>query len=136
MKTLQPREVGVPTYHLKDQKPIGVSYSRAILRVHQILRHGIGPSHYCTHRRDLSNNLSRDPNRDDMEKLPPQEVDVRTYHASVHKSVGVSCSMIIFRVHNRQRNCVGPFHYWTPCQDLSKGPSSNPNGDYQKMLVP
>jgi hypothetical protein len=58
----------------------------------------LGPFYYCTPRKDLSNGLSSDPNKDHMQKLLPQEVGIPTYHFGAHKTVGVSSSRVLFRV--------------------------------------
>ena len=50
----------------------------------------VGPFHYCVYQWYLSNSLSRDSNKDYMEKLHPEEVDPPTYHFKVHKNFVLS----------------------------------------------
>ena len=49
--------------------------------------------------KDLSINLSSDPNKGSMEKLCTQEVDIPTYHLRVHKTIGVSNYRLMFIIH-------------------------------------
>ena len=57
---------------------------------------GLVPIHYSTPRRDLSNGLLSDPNRNRMQKLHPREVDIPTYHFKAHKNIGISSSRVMF----------------------------------------
>ena len=59
---------------------------------------GLGPFHYFTPWRDLSNGLSSDPNVDHMQKLRSREVGIPTYHFEAHKTVGISSFRVLFRV--------------------------------------
>ena len=43
-------------------------------------------------------------------KVMPQGIDIPTYHIGVHKTIGVSYSRVILRLHHIQRNDVVPFH--------------------------
>ena len=47
MKTLQPGEVDMPTYHFKVHKTIGTSSYRLMLRVHPTKRSFFGAFHCC-----------------------------------------------------------------------------------------
>ena len=49
-----------------------------------------------------------------FKKLRPQGVDIPTYNFGVHKTIGISSSRLIFRVHPSQRNGVGPSHSYVP----------------------
>ena len=54
---------------------------------------------YCIPWKDISNGLSVDQNIDHMKKLCPRKVDVPTYLFGVKKTIDVSSSRIMFRVH-------------------------------------
>ena len=71
-----------------------------------------------------------------MLKLPPHEFDVPTYHFNVHMTIGISYIELMFRVHNIQRNGVGPSNYFSPLEELSNGLLSDPNGYHMQMLRP
>ena len=71
-----------------------------------------------------------------MQKFHPYEVDISTYYFGVHKIVGVSSRMVMFRVQVGRRNGVDTFHYFPPQRVLSNDLSSNPNGDSMQNLRP
>ena len=75
---------------------------------------GVGPLHYYTPWLHSFNCLSSDPNGGHMQMLGIDEVDVETYHFEVHKTIGVSNSRVIFRVHYSWINGDFPLHYCTP----------------------
>ena len=60
----------------------------------------LGPFHYFSPRRGLSNGLSSDPKIDHMQNLRPWEVGIPTYHFRAYKTVGVSSSRVLFRVYS------------------------------------
>lgn len=64
-----------------------------------------------------------------MKKLLPREVYIPNYLFVVHKIVGFSYITLMFKVHNRSRHGVGPFHHCTPRWDLYNGFLSDINGD-------
>lgn len=70
------------------------------------------------------------------EKLQPQEFDIPTYYFGVPKNVGISSTMIIFRVERNWRHGIGPLHYSTPWWYLSSGLSSNPKKYCVKTIHP
>lgn len=82
-----------------------------MFKVHHIQRHGVGPFFYFAPLQELSNRLWREPNKDLMQTLHPQEVDQPNYEFWVHKNVGVSYARFMFRVHHFQMHGVVFFHY-------------------------
>lgn len=83
-----------------------------MFRVHRIWRHGVFPFHYFIYQWGLSNGLSFYPKRHHIQNLLKQNVDIPTYHFRVHKTVGVSYSRFMFKVHCIYMNGVHHFHYW------------------------
>lgn len=100
LKKLCPREVDILTYHFVVHKNVGVSYSKVIFRVCSNKRHGIGTLQYFTPPRYLSNCLLSEQNGYRMQTLCPLNVHVATFHSRVHKIIGISYSIVTFRVHH------------------------------------
>lgn len=71
-----------------------------------------------------------------MIKLCPKEVDLRTYHLGVNKTILFSSSIVIFRVKNIQSHVFGPLYYCSYHLFLSNILSTNPNGDHMEKLWP
>lgn len=71
-----------------------------------------------------------------MQNLHRLEVNIRTYHFGVHKTICVSSSRVMIRVHPRLRHGVGPFLYCVSWWDLSNGFLKNINGDCMQRLLP
>lgn len=114
MKKLFPNEVNIPTYQFGVHKIVGILYSRVMFRVHHIWRHGKIYFHYYVPQQDHSKCIWSDLNKDYIQKLHPQEIDVSTYHFGVHKTILTSSSKVIFRVYPRKRDSVGLFEYSIP----------------------
>lgn len=100
-KRYAPGEVDLETYHIRVHKTIRVSYCRVIFSVHHTQNHGVVPIHYFTLHWGLSSSLLINPCKDGMQKLRPRELDIPTYHFRVHKNVGISSCIVIFREHHR-----------------------------------
>ena len=60
----------------------------------------------------------------------------RTYHYGLHKNIGISYYMVMFKVHYRLSQCLGTFHYFSPFLVFSNDLSSNPNRDRMQKLCP
>ena len=80
-------EASIPTYYVGVQKLACVSYVRVMFRKNPSKINFLGPFSYCVPWQGLSKGFLIDPNRDRMESLCPQEVDVPTYHFKVHKTI-------------------------------------------------
>lgn len=106
------------------------------IRLHNILRHGVGLFYHCIPWLHFPNCLSSVPNGDRMKKLRPQEVGIEIYHFEDHKIIGVLYYMVMLSVYYIQCHSVAHFHYCTPAQYLSNYLSSNPNEDRMQTLCP
>ena len=58
------------------------------------------------------------------------------YHLKLYKIVGVSNSSVIFRLHNRLSNGIGPFHYCASWLKLSNNLSNESSKDHIKSYTP
>ena len=115
-----PWEVEVLAYHIDIHKIVGVSYSSIMIRVHLFQIQCVVPFYYFSSWWDLSNGLVRNQNGDRMEKLCHNEVDVLAYYFRVHRTLLVSSSSFIFRVHDIWGNHVWDFHYYTPMKSFQQ----------------
>ena len=105
-------EDDLPTYHSSVHKIVGISSSRVLFMVHHSQRNGGGPLHYSTPRKDILKGLLNEPNVDHFKILFLQEVDIPTYHFSIHKNIGISSSRIMHRLHDKSSHSVGNFFYF------------------------
>jgi hypothetical protein len=64
-----------------------------------------------------------------MRKLRCREVDF-----GVHKTINISSSRVMFRVHCTYRHGEVPFYHYIPLQHLSKGLSSDTNEAINKNV--
>jgi hypothetical protein len=69
-----------------------------------------------------------------VQKLCSWEVNAPTHDFEFDKTIHVSSSTFMFRVHPRKMNGVGPFHDCVPQCDISYDLLSYPNYDCMKTL--
>ena len=71
-----------------------------------------------------------------MEKLCTLGANVRDWNFRVHKTIGVSYSRVIFRVHYIESHGMVSFDYFNPWKDHSNSLPSDPNINHMKTLCP
>ena len=64
----------------------------------------------------------------------PRGCDVPTYHLKVEKTISVSPSRVMYRVHHIKWHGLGPLHRWATTLDNLNGLSSYPSGDCKQKL--
>lgn len=129
MQTLRLLEFDVPTYYLRVYKIVGISFYKIGFRVHHSWWNGVITFYYFSPLCEPSNGLLSNKNRDHIQTLHSEEVGVLTYPFEVNKTVNISSSRAMFRVHYIWRHGVWKFYYFYPLEDHSNSLYSDRNQD-------